>query len=517
MELVPIKEMRRTIGAEAEPNDSTKQVLAKILDNPIAFLQQTGLSLFEFINVFWNEVSEDEFKPNWHIEYLCEELEKVAFQVGENKEKLHDLVINIPPGTTKTITVSIMFPVWCWTRWFGMRFITCSYSATLALESAQKSRDIIRSDKFKVLYPELSIKEDSDIKSNYRIVKQERRFAGQKARTQYGGNRYSTSVGGTLTGFHGHIIIVDDPLNPQQAASTIELEKANYWVDQTLSTRKTDKKVTPTILVMQRLHQSDVSGYLLEKKNKKIRHVCLPGEIREYKEFLKPAKLAKYYKNSLLDPVRLDWGVLKELKTDLGQYGYAGQIGQNPTPPGGGMFKVSNFMIIDSLPPDIPVVMMVRYWDKAGTTGAGAYTAGVKMVRLRNGKFVVMDVQRGQWAAENRERIIRNTAEMDGQICFIGIEQEPGSGGKDSVEASIRNLSGFSVKADRPTGDKAFRADPYSVQVNYGNVMLLRGDWNKDFIDEHRFFPFGTYKDQVDASSGAFIKLTEKKLVRAIR
>jgi predicted phage terminase large subunit-like protein len=91
------------------------------------------------------------------------------------------------------------------------------------------------------------------------------------------------------------------------------------------------------------------------------------------------------------------------------------------------------------------------------------------------------------------------------------VEQEPASGGKESAEASIRNLAGFSVHADRPTGDKVRRADPYSVQVNIGNVSLLHGDWNKGFIEEHRYFPFGAFKDRVDSAAAGFNELAGKK------
>jgi len=98
----------------------------------------------------------------------------------------------------------------------------------------------------------------------------------------------------------------------------------------------------------------------------------------------------------------------------------------------------------------------------------------------------------------------------------VYVEQEPGSGGKESAEATIRNLAGWAVYADKPTGDKAFRADPYSVQVNNGAFQLLRGEWNAKFLEEHRFFPFGTYKDQVDASAGAFNQLVSKRIARRI-
>jgi len=500
--------------------ENALEIIEAALADPVRVLREEGvkLSLYQFLELFWDEVSVDEFKGNWHVLKLCQELEVIARRVGSNTPKKHDLIINIPPGTTKTIICSIMFPAWCWAEvGYWMRFITASYSATLALESAEKSRDLIRSDKFQQLYPQLGIKDDKDTKSNFRCTKKDYVHPGHPPRILNGGNRYSTSVGGTLTGFHGHILIIDDPLNPQQAASEKELETANRWMEQTLPTRKTNKSVSATILVMQRLHQDDPSGRLLEKKKAKIKHICLPGQIRDYSDFVRPEAMKHHYVNDLLDPIRLGWEVLNELESDLGQYGFAGQIGQNPAPPGGGMFKIDNIIVADTMDVINSIVRSVRYWDKAATADGGAYTAGVKMSILKNGKFLVHNVVRGQWNTDKREAVIKRTAETDGMLTRIGIEQEPGSGGKDSVQASIRNLAGFSVSADRPTGDKIFRADPFSVQVNNGNVIMMAGAWNKAFVDELEMFPNGTYKDQVDAASAAFTMLAGKKMVRIIR
>lgn len=501
-----------------------KERMRKALAYPFAVKRErNNRSLYHFIVCFWSEISNEKFKSNWHIEkVLCPELEKIAYRVANNLPKEYDLIFNVPPGTTKTMTVSIMFPVWCWTKWFWMRFITASHSAPLSLESAEHSRDLIRSDKFKIMYPELSIKEDKDAKGNFKIVK-EVQVSGQAPYIIQGGNRYSTSVAGSVMGFHGHINIWDDLLDPLQAISEVQLATANYFLDHVLSMRKVDKAVTTMIGIMQRLHQDDPTGHALAKKEKKIRHISLPGEIRNYREQVKPQELIKYYKDDLLDPVRMSWKILLEdMKPDLGQYGYAGQVGQKPTPPGGGMFKVDHFNIITTLPAEVNFVQTVRYWDKAGSEATGAYTVGVKMSKLlddhRTGlpRFVVHDVKRGQWASEERERIILQTAQADGGNVQVGVEQEPGSGGKESAEGTIRNLAGFSCYADRPTGDKAFRADPYSVQVNNGNVMLLHGDWNHEFVEEHRNFPFSTYKDQVDASSGGFNRLAAKRIARRI-
>jgi predicted phage terminase large subunit-like protein len=398
-----------------------------------------------------------------------------------------------------------------------MKFITASYSDALALESAEKSRDLIRSDKFKMLFPNIEIKQDKDTKSNFRVVKREQACKGFMARVVYGGGRFSTSVGGAATGFHGHILIIDDPLNPKQSVSEKFLQNANAWMDQTLSTRKTDKEVSTTILIMQRLHQDDPTGHLLAKNKKNVKHICLPGEINTYREKVKPVELLQYYVNNLLDPIRLNELVLKELEADLGQYGYAGQIGQNPTPPGGGMFKVDHIQIIQTMPIDINFQTIIRYWDKAGSQDTGCFTAGVKMAKLVNGRYLILDVKKGQWAAEERERIIKEVAYADTSKVIIGVEQEGGSGGKESAEATVRNLVGFSVYLDHPSGDKIFRADPFSVQVNNGNVQLLQGDWNQAYIEELRGFPFGKYKDQVDASSAAFNKLAVKRMAGVVR
>jgi predicted phage terminase large subunit-like protein len=190
------------------------------------------------------------------------------------------------------------------------------------------------------------------------------------------------------------------------------------------------------------------------------------------------------------------------------------------------MFKVDQIAVVDVMPPPEQILKVVRYWDKAGTAewlkgksgmkkNEGARTAGVKICSLKNGKYIVMNSIKGRWEAQERESKILNTAVADGDRVDIWIEQEPGSGGKESAQATIRMLAGFHCEAERPVGDKAYRADPFSVQVNNGNVMILRGDWNKDFLNELEGFPFGKLKDQVDAGGAGFSKLRAKKKVKS--
>ena len=181
------------------------------------------------------------------------------------------------------------------------------------------------------------------------------------------------------------------------------------------------------------------------------------------------------------------------------------------------MFDVDQIEIVPTLPNG--VIHMTRYWDKAGTSklkakGKGAHTAGVKMGYVsqgpNKGKFIILDSVRGQWGSSAREQVIRNTAAADGKPTTIWVEQEPGSGGKESAENTVRNLAGYKIKTECPSGDKVVRAEPLSDQVAVGNVIVLKGLWNKEYLDEMRSFPAGR-KDQIDGSSGAFNKMPKDK------
>jgi len=473
-------------------------------------------SLFRFTKEFWSEISADDPSWNWHIPLLCRKAEEYIYRVAANKPKKSDLIINISPGTTKSTIFSQMAPAWAWANWPWMKFICASYSDLLALEQADKCRTIVKSKKYQTYFPYIQMRKDKDSKKNYQIIYWEENEKTGKIEELNGGSRYSTSVGGSLTGFHGHVGIIDDPVSPAQTDSQTELATANRWLGQTLSTRKISKANTPILMIMQRLHENDPTGYMLCKKNKKIEHICLPGTCIGYE--VKPEKYKKKYKDGIFDVQRMNKDVLVEMEADLGQYGFAGQVGQQPTPPSGGMFNVKRLTRIDFMPDLKEIVQSVRYWDKAGSHEEGAYTVGVLMHRLKSGQFLVSDVVRGQWAALERENNISRIIKIDSTIFKKNmrtyIEQEGGSGGKESAESTIRTNSGYLIEADRPVGDKTTRADTYSVQVNGGNVLILKADWNTEYKSELQYFPKSTYKDQVDSSSGAFAKLHRLKNVR---
>lgn len=459
-------------------------------------------SFYEFVKTMWSATTAETPVWNWHIEYLCDRIQELVERVFRGLPKLHDLVVNISPGTTKSTIMSVMLPAWCWTRMPNFQFIGVSYSDKLALDLSVKCRDVVRSEKYRALFPEVVWRDDQDTKSFFKNTK--------------GGWRFCAGTNGTVTGYHAHLIVIDDPIDPKGTVSELELQTANRWIVETLSTRKVDKRVTLTLLVMQRLHQDDPTAVFLRRKN--VEKVVLPAE--KTKDVY-PPELARNYKKGLMDPVRLDREVLADEKAK-GQYYYASQFLQTPVPRGGGMFKTWRVKAAP-LPDDSWFVHKVRYWDKAGTLGgSGAFTVGCLMGLDKDGRFWVLDVVRVRLDSFERESLIRKTAEEDGTEVLVGLEQEPGSGGKGSAEDTARRLAGFRVrvvKVDKTTGGKEFRADPFSVQVNSGNVYVPtefwdgdrkgRGHWRQDswaweFVEELKYFPVSRFKDQVDASSGAF-------------
>lgn len=445
-----------------------------------------------FVQRFWHEIIPEEPVWNWHIEVICQEMQEVAERVFRGEPKEYDLLINVPPGSTKSTICSVMFPAWVWTRMPTAWTICGSYSYTLSMELSRKSRDVIQSDRYARLFGEVKLRADQNTKGYF--VNEDN------------GGRFSTSIGGTVTGYHGHFLIIDDPLNPTEAVSEVELKRANDWIASTLSTRKKNKTNTPTVLIMQRLHEDDPSGKMLESRNKPgmaIRHICLPAEIDDKNaRDVKPRRLRKRYIDGLLDPVRMNREVLAEMLGKLLEYGYAGQFQQNPVPRSGGMFKVMK-IIIGGAPP-FSWRQKVRFWDKAGTEGGGAYTVGVLMAEDMNGRTWILDVIRVQLDTFEREVEVKRTAILDGHDVVVGVEQEPGSGGKESAQRTVANLKGYVVEVVLPKGDKVIRAMPFSSQVNASMVHMIKAPWNDDFLHELALFPLGKYKDQVDASSGAF-------------
>lgn len=443
-------------------------------------------SLVEFIRSAWHVLEPGQpYVHGWHVDALAEHL--TAVSDGE----ITRLLINIPPGTMKSMLTGVFWPAWEWGPRAAphTRVIGASHEQTLAIRDNLKMRRLVASDWYQSRWP---------------IVLMGDQNAKTKFENDATGFRQACAVG-SMTGNRGDRVIWDDPHSVEAALSDAHRETALRVFQETLPTRLNSPERSAIIVVMQRLHESDVSGHILENDLGYV-HLMLPMEFEPDRRcttrigFTDP----RTEEGELLFPERFPREVVDRDKKAMGAYATAGQLQQRPAPRAGGFFDWGKLEIVKAHP---EIVKWVRYWDKAGTQGAGAYTAGVRMGLGVDGLWYVTDVVRGQWEAPARERAIRQTAELDGPGVTVWYEQEPGSGGKESAQATTRNLAGFSAHYETATGEKALRAEPYSVQVEAGNIKVLAGPWNQDFIDEHKTFPNGKYKDQIDAAAGAFNKL----------
>lgn len=340
--------------------------------------------------------------------------------------------------------------------------------------------------------------------------------------TAAGGGLWAAGVGGPITGKGFHCGIIDDPVkNAEEAASEAVRARNNDWYDSTFTTR--EEPGAAIVVVQTRWHESDLAGYILEKEAVEPErwHIVRMEAIKETEPHVyegDPAAAPAYYRTcsfepdprplgAALAPARYDAAKLGRTRARIGPYFWNALYQQRPRPRAGGMFQRGWFDIVERLP--APPLRFVRYWDKAGTEGAGAYTAGV-LLAAHGGATYVVDLIMGRWGAAEREQVIRDAAAADraryGDVQIV-VEQEPGSGGKESAENTIRGLAGYRVLADRPSGDKALRAEPVAAQARIRNVKLVRGAWNTRFLDILTAFPTGTIKDPVDALSGAFAHL----------
>ena len=214
-----------------------------------------------------------------------------------------------------------------------------------------------------------------------------------------------------------------------------------------------------------------------------------------------------------LTPTRFSIDELHRIRSEITDYFFQAEYQGRPTLPDGNVFKSQWFEGKNITSDNVPSEMiLVRMWDKANTEGGGKYSAGVLVGADRHGNFYILDVQRGQWSAEKRNQIIKDTAEDDyikyGGAVELWLEQEPGSGGKESTEISIRDLDFYGARSDRVHEAKGVRVKPFAMKAEQGRVYYLEAGWNQAYLSElYNWSESATFKDQVDATSGAINKL----------
>lgn len=419
------------------------------------------------------------------------------------------LMVFMPPRHGKSELVSRLFTAYFLYRYPTRKVGLCSYSAGLAYGMSRAARDYYRLA-------------GGILRGDARAVKQ--------WNTIEGGEFWAAGVGGEATGKGWGLGVIDDPLkNAEQAASPKIREKQKEWYQSTFVTREEgdleagEDDSGVLILDQTRWNEDDIAGWQLacelgaEEDERQNWHIVNFPAIAEKMTAEGRAKFPAHCTfepdwrepGEPLWPERYNLKKLRRIAAQVGSYFWNALFQQRPSAREGSFFRRAWFT---KTVKDFPAgSAMVRYWDKAGSQDKGDYSVGVLMAYDGVSNFYVVDVVRGQWSAGKREEMIKATAQEDvrkwGKNYQVWLEQEPGSGGKESAENSIINLAGFTVRAEPVTGKKETRAAPFSAQCEAGNVHLVDGPWHQKYIDELTAFPTGKHDDQVDGSSGAFNKL----------
>ncbi len=453
-------------------------------------------SLPLYTRLAWPLCEGSQIAWNWHLDAISDHLTAVS-----NRE-IPRLIINIPPRHMKSYLTCVFWQTWEWTNRPRTQFLFASYASILSIRDNVRARRLIESPWYQ---------------ANYQV----QLAADQNQKTRYdntaGGYRVATSVGGSATGEGGDILVIDDPLSSDQARSEKARTEAIDWYTETLRFRMNDPKTGRIVMIMQRLHEDDLSGHILATETG-WDHLCLPGRyevdhphpVRSSLGFTDP----RAKDGDLLWPDRFGPAELDNIAPE-GSYTYAGQVQQRPAPRAGGLFKIDNIAILTDAP---KCIKLVRRWDLAATEEGGDWTVGVLLGLREDGLgWVVLDVVRGQWGPGNVRLRIAEVAEADrtmfGRVKLV-LPQEPGAAGKDQRNSFADELAAHSPRFVRESGDKEARAEPFAAQVELGRVSVVQAAWTQAFIGELQNFPKGSHDDQVDAAAGAFAELHVKRAGR---
>ena len=452
-------------------------------------------SFHRFFTDAWHVVEpEQKLVNNWHIKYLCQELQKIYKRVAAGLPCDYHTIFNVPPSSTKSTIITIMFPVWCWLGSPWMKFITASYAENLALIHATKSRDVIVSDWFQDLFGDLfQLKYDVNKKSEYQNDK--------------GGARIAIGVLGGATGKHADIFICDDSIDPRRAASEGELLKVNSWWDGTVSTRLTNPDVSAKVIVMQRLAANDLTGHCLKTKVGQYRLVRLPAELTKDVE---PPSAAQYYIEGLLDPVRLSLRVLSNMRVALGSAGYAGQYLQTPSDMRGNLaqrawFKTFQLSQLDDIARQAGEdVVWHLFIDGAYTENKLNAPTALLAACYLGADMYIRDAARVWMELPDLIRHIPEFAARNGCNTQSKIYIEPKASGLSAAQMLRQYTTLNVVLGKAPTKDKVTRFKAALPYLESGRAHVLEeASWLAEYLDEVTTFPFSTYKDLVDVTSMA--------------
>lgn len=453
-------------------------------------------NFYYFFKMFWDEFSGEKYIDNFHIKLICDTLQEYGEKIAKGDELRKTLIINVPPGSSKSSMCTVAFPLWMWLKKPTCTTVNISYSADVSKEHQDYSKNITASHLWHNLFDNiLTVTYGKSI-----VVPISNK---NKIQNNFGGKRFNTSTGGSITGRHADIIIEDDPLNPEQAHSEAERQTAIRFHDKTISTRKKNDNCYLNVIIAQRLHEEDVVGHVL-KKNMDITQICLPGEITN-STIVKPSWAKNYYVDGILNPVRKGRHVLNDLKESLGN-DYATQVLQLPfdleeqdiTP---SMFKKIHEK---ELPGNITWDLFI---DGAYTEKTENDPTGIMIAARHNNNIII---KRNYNVRKTLPDLIKFIIELEEMGEFDAVKSrifiEPKASGH-SLAQYIENDtdynyvligSGNKRESKLVQEGKISRHKMIQPKAESGRLIVVDDTWTNDFITDICGFPRAAHDEAVD-------------------
>ena len=455
-------------------------------------------SFYYFVQCFWETIEPSKPIWNWHIKYLCDELEKAGRRLIKEEKKESDIYISMPPGIGKSNLCSILFPAWLWILKPSLKILTASYAKTISANDLSfKAKNVIESDKYRRYFPYVKILLDKSAVSDFHNTA--------------GGSRYSTSVDSGITGKRGDLLMIDDPLNIADIYSEKDRDATNKWVDG-LSSRKTNHDYALTVIVQQRLHKEDTIGYLLSQGNN-AKYICLPAE---YNRSLSPSKLKKFYdeKDGLLFPERLSRETLdQERKKSLSLYN--AQFLQSPSDFSDSLIQEKSFPVIlaqDFFNLANRAKPTIDFFIDSANTGNTKRDPQIIMAACRiDNDIYITNISRVWVEVPQMIQHIKAFVPVNGYDARSRIWIEPQSSGLSILQMLKQGTTLNALAAPHNNKfNKEERLMMITPTIDTGRVKLVKGKWNAEFLEEV-CNPQSSHDDIKDALCMAVQQLLSKR------
>ena len=448
------------------------------------------LDLSSFIQRSFLELNpQTTYLHNWHIDLVAHKLMQV--EQGE----ITRLIINMPPRNLKSICGSVAFPAWILGRNPTKKIICASYASDLAIKLANDCRQVMLAPWYQEIFPHTRLSAT--------------RTAVQDFATTQRGGRMAVSTGGGITGRGADILIIDDPLKPDEAVSDVTRQNINDWFDGTAYTRLDSKRHGAIVIIMQRLHLDDLVGHVLEKGGWDV--VNLPAIAEEeaqfeYSTLFGPATVNRQI-GDILHPERESLETLELIRENLGEFAFAGQYQQSPVPLGGGMIKNEWIHTYDPLALPATFEMVVQSWDTASKTHQFADYSACVTVGLKNKVLYVLDVYRDKLDFPSLKKAVIDKYHQYKPHHLLVEDAASGT----ALIQELKEHQIYSVKAIKPEGDKQTRLFAQQSIFESGKISFAKdARWLADCAKELTAFPYCKHDDQVDAMTQALGFMRER-------